>query len=240
MKPPMSATGTADRTETRILTRHGIKTLALALACQLALPATAGDTGQRNHSVTSSTANPARSSIAPRRFTFTGVFRFAKRRSSSPRVSLPGLTTGSLPPPPVKPNDPPTGSLGGPGPANAAVTAPAKSQLVIVRPTNPRDPGQATPNRDRPAANYPNRISRAAIAPANAARFSDPLPERTAPVVEAPTRADIPPAAMPVRQAHRPRKSKRRRRFERHHEGSGLPSRHPGWWRNAWNRDGPT
>jgi hypothetical protein len=223
----------------RTQTGRRTATLAIALACQLALPATAGDsTSNGQPTARGLNASPAQAPDQASKFAFTGMYRFATRRKEPARFGLPHLTTGSLPPAPIKPNELPTGSLGGPGPTSSAISAPAKSHLVVTTPRNPREPVQATHRSEGPATGPLKQVSRADVAPASPARISDPLPVPTAPTTEVPTSTDDKPTT--VRKSRRTRTTRHRIRVHRHHEGSGLPTSLPEWWRDAWSRDGPT
>ena len=214
--------------------------LAVALATQLALPATAGDTGSRTtkvapRSVATSAVRPG----AKHRFAFTGMYRFATPHQTARQFNIPRLTTGSLPPAPVKPNDPPTGSLGGPAPTTAAPSVHAKSTRPPADRLNRRDLTAVvgSPAPSGPVVSRLKRISRAQISSVTPARISEPLPspEKLQPAQQGPSKAQKTISTKPKRTG----RSTKSRRTYRYRKLSASQAKRPKWWEKAWHHDGP-
>lgn len=174
-------------TPARVAARRSAALSVVVLACHVTLPVAAGDT--TSWASGSTVAQPTvhiGNTERLLRFTFTGPYRFGtlgtlKSRSSALHLPLSRLTTGSITPAPVKPNDPPTGSLGGPIPTHPAVSIPDQAVHNFAEPSNPRwlkTRARAFENSE-PAAGRLAHVSRAEISPHSLARISDPLPTLT-------------------------------------------------------------
>jgi hypothetical protein len=222
---------------------HRARALAVVLAVLFALPAAADDANAPTApSMPAVTPGGTTQQEPTERFAFTGIYRFSTRRMPLAALPLPRLTTGSLPPAPVKPNEPPTGTLGGPSPANAATSIPTKSQPPLASSLNPRALDHSYGNDRTTAAGRLQRISRANIAAASSARLSDPLPEpapsnRPTPIAAKNLPAEPLPAATSRPTRKKPTRGSHHRRLAKYKAANGRPEKLPKWWYNAWHGD---